>query len=410
MVSSVRPIELMLLGPYPPRWSACAYHCQSLVHQLAKSGRLRPRVLAVAPPGGAAGPEVFARLDQSNPEAYPAAAGAINRSGAQLVLVAHDFAAYAPSDVNLLPPLLKQLEIPYLVACHNVPARPPVWQQAQLRRICAGSAGVIALSPQARARLATEFGIGPEGVEMIPYGVPAEATARRAILKAGHGLAGKTVVLSCGPVCPGAGLEYGIRAVAQAAKRMAQAAKSHPELFYLVAGPTHPQLKAEAGEAYRGSLLALAASLGVRDKIHFINWLPGQRELLGLYAACDIYLAPFLCREAGEDLALTWAVGRGRAAVATPTPYASELLAEGRGLTAHFGDAASLANCLLQLAQNPNARYEMERRAGELAPTLQWPSVEARYGALAQRALAGAARQAVGQRPAGKQARMSPAI
>jgi len=76
---------------------------------------------------------------------------------------------------------------------------------------------------------------------------------------------------------------------------------------------------------------------------------------------------------------LAYAVGCGKAVIATPFQYAQELLAEGRGVLVPFRSPSAIAQELCVLLDDRLALQALERRAYAASREMQWPSVGQAY-------------------------------
>ncbi len=112
--------------------------------------------------------------------------------------------------------------------------------------------------------------------------------------------------------------------------------------------------------AEASALRALAASLGVADRLEF----PGRvdnREIARVYRDTDIYCLPSVCPE-NQPVTITEAMACGIPVVASDLGGCPELVADGEtGLLFPAGDDEALAACLARLADDPALR----RRMGE---------------------------------------------
>jgi phosphatidylinositol alpha-1,6-mannosyltransferase len=118
-----------------------------------------------------------------------------------------------------------------------------------------------------------------------------------------------------------------------------------PEAHLVVAGP---------GD--HTGLAALAASLGVRDRVHFLGLVPRDRLLL-LYAACDLFLLPG--REVqgsaeGFGIVFLEAALAGKPSVAGRVGGAREAVSDGETGVLVNGEApAAVAEAVLGLLADP---------------------------------------------------------
>jgi glycosyltransferase involved in cell wall biosynthesis len=115
-----------------------------------------------------------------------------------------------------------------------------------------------------------------------------------------------------------------------------------------------------AGEGpERASLEALAAELGIADRVLFL----GQRsDIPELLAASDVFALPSLYE--GSSLALLEAMAAGRALVSSAIGGTDELIDDGEsGLLVPPGDAAALAAALRRLLSDEALRASLAHRA-----------------------------------------------
>jgi len=153
-------------------------------------------------------------------------------------------------------------------------------------------------------------------------------------------------------------------------------------VLYLIMGKTHPQVRKQEGETYREELMALARELGLSRHVRFINQYLTQHNLVRYLQATDIYITPYRDRNQITSGTLSYALGCVCAIVSTPYIYASEALAEGRGLLAEFENAESIARCVNLYLDDPVFRQHTEERAFTYGREMAWPRVGERYAEL----------------------------
>jgi glycosyltransferase involved in cell wall biosynthesis len=130
-------------------------------------------------------------------------------------------------------------------------------------------------------------------------------------LKAESGLDNRFVISSFGLLGPGKGLEYGIEAIAEVAKK-------HNEVLYFILGQTHPAIVKESGEDYRRSLESMVARQGIEDHVMFVNQYLTKDNIIRYLMLSDIYLTPYLDKDQAVSGTLAYAAGYGRVIVSTP--------------------------------------------------------------------------------------------
>lgn len=139
-----------------------------------------------------------------------------------------------------------------------------------------------------------------------------------------------------------------------------------------------------AGEGpLRGPLEALAAELGVVDRVHFLGYRSDIPELL---ATCDVFALPSLYE--GSSLAVLEAMAARRPVVSSAIGGTDELVEDGAdGLLVAPGDADGLAAALRQLLGDADRRATFATRARErverdFTPAAMTGRVEAIYAEL----------------------------
>jgi len=192
------------------------------------------------------------------------------------------------------------------------------------------------------------------------------------VIKKAYNIDNRPLAVTFGFLGPGKGIELGIKA-------MSYLKDKYPDIIYLVAGETHPNLKKKMGEAYRESLVDLIQALRVDDNIKFINKYLSLEELGEVLYMADVYLTPYPHRHQAVSGTLSYAIGCGRAIVSTPYDYALEVLADGRGLIAKDADPKELASLVDMILSNPQLKEQLEKKAGKLGKTMTWPQVGKRY-------------------------------
>jgi len=326
---------------------------------------------------------VTAALPQQDLGGYRHAADTVNARRVDLVLVQHEYGIFGGTEGDHLLTLLRNLRAPVVTTLHTVLREPSFDQRRVLTEVARLSDRVVVMSRRGARLLRTVYGVAAEKIALIHHGIPDVPLADTAEYKARLGLVGRQVLLTFGLLSPGKGIETVIRALPPVVAR-------HPDALYVVLGATHPHIKAEQGEVYRQSLHDLARELGVAEHVAFHDHFIDLPELVEYIGAADIYITPYLGREQITSGALAYTVGAGKAVISTPYPYATELLAHGRGLLVPFGDSAAIAGQVGHLLDEPDARRSLGEHAHRFGRQMIWPTVAQRYldcfaGVLAER-------------------------
>jgi glycosyltransferase involved in cell wall biosynthesis len=104
----------------------------------------------------------------------------------------------------------------------------------------------------------------------------------------------------------------------------------------------------------RERLGALAAQLGLADRVRFAGFVPHGRGLVAVLDAGDVFVLP--SRSEGLPHSVVEAMARGLPVVATAVGGLPELLGDGSGVVVAPGDAAALAEALGALHADPSRR------------------------------------------------------
>lgn len=318
--------------------------------------------------GGYSFPEIVRReIPQQDVAAYRMAAAFLNDGFYDVLSVQHEYGIFGGDSGRFLLTLLREVRIPIVTTLHTVLREPSPSQRAILAEVLELSARVIVMSGRAVAILGREYGLGPEKIDMVAHGIPDFSPIAGNVLRELLDIPGP-MLLTFGLLSPGKGIEYVIRAMPAIVERS-------PDVAYVVLGATHPHVLNASGEAYRESLEQLAESLGVAANVRFVNQFVTTAELTAYLGAADIYVSPYLARDQITSGTLAYAVGAGKCVIATPYPYAEELLANGRGLLVPFSDPSAIAEAVIKIQGNPDDSREMARRAAVHGTTMQWPEV-----------------------------------
>jgi glycosyltransferase involved in cell wall biosynthesis len=232
----------------------------------------------------------------------------------------------------------------------------------------------VVLAETAIGILERDYGVERRKVTVVPHGVPATPIGEdaRDRAKRDFGLRGKTVLSTFGLLSRGKGIEETLRA-------LPAIVAEHPDVVYVVAGATHPGVVRSEGESYRDSLHEMVADLDIGDHVVFLNRYLSLEDVVRLLVASDVYVMAYHNPDQIVSGTMAYALGAGRAVVATPFLYAKEVLAQGRGRIVPFRDSLAVSGAVRELLDRPEERAAMERRAFAYTRAWQWPAVGRRY-------------------------------
>lgn len=364
--------RIAVLGNHTPRRCGIATFTDDLAHSLAQA-RPDAEVSVAAVNDGQTYPypaRVQITIEQDDLAAYLAAADALNARGIDLLCVQHEFGIFGGPAGSYLLTLLRRVRAPIVTTLHTVLERFTVEQGAVVEELATLSARVVVMSERAVSFLVAQR-VPREKIVFVHHGVHV-TDADRDSEKARLGLSGRSLIFTFGLLSPNKGIETAIRALPDVVRDV-------PDAMYLVLGATHPNIRAQQGEAYRERLARLAAVLGVGDNVRFDDKYAELDGITSALAAADVCLVPYLNIEQITSGTLAYAVGNGKAVVSTPFWHAEELLAEGRGVLVPFQDPEALGTALRDLLHDPNRRARMEARARAYGQRMRWPDVARAY-------------------------------
>lgn len=359
-----------ILSTFPPTPCGIATFSAALATGLVANGDTVDVVRCGAEPE-IEDPLVVASLDR---DGAGASVDALDR--ADVAIVQHEFGIYGGRDGAGVLEVLGALQVPSIVVAHTVPRAPTPSQRAILEAICAVASSVVVMTASGRDRLIESFGVGADRVSVIAHGaaMPADCSP----------VPGENRLLTWGLLGPGKGLEWAIDALA-----MLEDLQPRPR--YVIAGATHPKVRAHAGESYRDMLVQRTWATRTAPSVSFDDRYRDLKSLGRLIAAADLVVLPYDSEDQVTSGVLVDAIAAGRPVVATAFPHAVELLASGAGLVVPQRDPAALADAIRAVLTDRELAADMAAEARHLAPALSWTAVAAAYDSLADSLLPAAA-------------------
>lgn len=299
---------------------------------------------------------------------YLHSADALNAGSTEIIHLQHEFGLYGGEDGEYILQFVKRLQKPLITTFHTVLETPSPKQKHIIQELARISMKSIVMDKIGKSRLESIYGLNPQDSQIILHGAPIIDTEHRETVKTGVGFPHTFLVLSNNLLSRNKGIEFGIEAVAKALVKI-------PNLIYLVAGETHPVVKNSEGEAYRRELTDLVAKLHLQKQVIFINRYLSLTELGKYFSAADVYLTPYLDPQQTVSGTLSYAIGAGKACIATSYVYAKNMLSHGRGVLVPFSDSQAIAEALINLFQNPQIHQAMELKTTELRKRMSWEHV-----------------------------------
>ena len=289
-----------------------------------------------------------------------------------VIVLQHEFGIYDGPDGEGVLPILAEARPPVITVVHTVPATPSARQRRILQTLLDISDTTVVLSHSADRAIRRDYGVRPESLRVIPHGAPDLGRLRGR----GDGSGDRPRLVTWGLLSRGKGVEWGIRAVALLQDR-------DPAPEYVIAGCTHPKVRAHEGEAYRESLRALADDLGVGQQVRFVDDYMTTSTLANLVSSATAFLLPYDSREQITSGVLVEAMTAGGPVIATRFPHAVELLGNGTGYLVNHEDPGAIADAFRAIIDDPLEAERKRALAVALSQGFLWPNVGEAYLALA---------------------------
>jgi len=313
-------------------------------------------------------------IETENRESYLRAAEDIKKTRVQVVNIQHEYGIFGGEDGEYILDFMDACDRPVVVTLHTVLPEPKGHFRHVTQEIIDRAAAIVVLANAAVPMIRDNYDVPPERVHMIPHGVPLftrkETIRRRTKLLLGF--QGRRLLSTFGLIGPSKAIEYVIQG-------LPAVVENHPDALYLVLGETHPVIRSREGESYRNSLIELTRSLGLADNVKFNNRFLSNAELVRYLAATDVYIMPYLGKDQIVSGTMAYAVGCGKAVVATPFTYALEMLANGRGVIVPFKEAEPIGAAVNDLLGNRKKLLQIEERAYKFSRNMTWPAVARTY-------------------------------
>jgi glycosyltransferase involved in cell wall biosynthesis len=369
------PLRVAVIGNHLPRQCGIATFTTDLCDAIAAEyGAAGLSVVAVnAPQSSYVYPaRVQFEIAECDKSSYRAAANFLNSSNVELVCLQHEYGIFGGNAGSFVLQLLQQLTMPVITTLHTVLREPDLNQRVVMHQIAARSDRLIVMSEYSSRVLQNVFGVPEEKIDLIPHGIPDLPFTQPDVYKDSLSIGGKTILLTFGLLSPNKGFESVIRALPRILSR-------HSNIIYVIAGATHPHVRAREGDQYRDQLQALAREVGVEREVVFHNRFFSPKEMAALVGSADIYITPY-CHEAqAVSGTLAYAMGAGKAIISTPYWHAAELLNDGRGTLVPFEDPDAIASAAIKLLDNEAGRLAMRKRAYDYGRQMVWNRVAQSY-------------------------------
>lgn len=366
-----KPLKVIYVSSYIPRKCGIATFTKDLTNEINK---LNPYALAEILAIDRQGDnfsypwEVKFKINQNDLGSFLQAANYVNQSGADLVVLEHEFGLYGGRGGDYIIAFAEAVKKPLVVTFHTIIDDPGNEYGIVQKRLAECASTITVMINDSVQKLIQKYDVPKEKIAQISHGIPDLSFGATEHFKKEKKLTGKIVMGNINLLSESKGVEYSLEAVAKIVKK-------HPNILYLIIGQTHPVVLEEVGEKYRNFLKAKTKKLGIQKNVRFINEYLSLDELLEWLQAIEIYITPYLNPEQSSSGALAYAIGAGKSCISTPYLYAKEILSDGKGILVPFRDSKAISDAVIELLDNPEKREEMEKKAYEFGRLMTWSNV-----------------------------------
>lgn len=373
LAKNVQPIKAIYISSYIPRRCGVAKFTKDLTTSI---NNLNPHalaeIIAVSDDNHDYPWEVKLKIKQHQATSYGLAAEYIQQSSADIVNLQHEFGLFGGVHGDYILPLLDSIDKPVLTNFHSILPTPNSHQRYVMQRIIDRSDGVVAMTEASASILEQVYDCPPDKVAVIYHGVPDFKFNDIAKHKKSLNIKADPMILSCGLLGPGKGLEFVVEAMAKITQAM-------PNAKLYIVGQTHPTIFKEQGESYRNGLKKRIKELGITKNVAFINKYVADEDLVQYYQATDFFITAHLDPQQPMSGTLSYAMGAGRICVSTPYHYAREVLGDGSGILIDFRSSKEISDKIIAAWGDKPGLQTMRKQAYAKGRLMTWPSVGAHY-------------------------------
>ncbi len=367
--------RIAFIGNYLPRQCGIATFTTDLCEAISTQF---PKTTCIAVPindveGNYAYPnQVRFEISEKDIESYIRAADFLNLNGVGIVNLQFEYGIFGGKAGSHILALLRSLQMPVVTTLHTILKEPDADHRKVLEEVALLSDRLVVMSNRGAEFLHDIYNINVDKIDVIPHGIPDVSFVDPSFNKDMFGVEGKVVLLSFGLLSLNKGIETVIKALPEVIVQ-------YPNIVYIIAGATHPNVIKHEGETYRLFLQWLAREKNVERNVVFLNRFVSLGELEEIIGIADIYITPYLNETQITSGTLAYTVGAGKAVISTPYWYAQEILADERGILFPFNDFKTLAEEIIGLLNNESKRHSMRKRAYMFGRSMIWKEVAKKY-------------------------------
>src|ERR1035441_774887 len=245
--SHSRPRRIAVIGNHLPRQCGIATFTTDLCNAIAtECGTSGLQVCAVNDSHSSYlyPARVRSEIAEGDPSSYRETADLLNGRNVDLVCLQHEYGIFGGKAGSHVLELLGRLTMPVVTTLHTVLSHPDADQRSVMEPIAARSARLIVMSEYSSRVLQDVFGVSAGKIDHVPHGIPNLPFVEPDVYKDALALAGKKVLLTFGLLSTNKGFESVIQALPRILAR-------HRNAVYIIAGATHPHVRAREGDRYR---------------------------------------------------------------------------------------------------------------------------------------------------------------
>ncbi|MFC4303172.1 glycosyltransferase family 4 protein [Cohnella boryungensis] len=313
-------------------------------------------------------------------EDYRKAADFINQSSVDMVSLQHEFGIFGGEAGSYLLEFLHRVKKPVVTTFHTVFEQPATPYSDVQKEIARWSDHLLVMNRKGIGYLHDNFEVPLEKITFIPHGTPVPNKADRLKVRSSAGWENRKVLFTFGLLGRSKGIELVLEALASAVHAV-------PELLYVIAGQTHPEVRKHEGEAYRDELKALIAEYGLEHHVQWIDRYVPEDQLVALISACDLYVTPYPGMSQITSGTLAYAAGLGRPILSTPYVYAKDLVQGYEEMLLPFGDVDAWSAKLIEVFTYPGMLGNWESVISDIGRSMHWPHVGAQHLRLFQQVI-----------------------
>ena len=311
-------------------------------------------------------------INQNKLSDYKVASEFLNVNQIDIVSVQHEYGIFGGQAGSHILKLLGNLRMPVVTTLHTVLKDPAPEYLEVMQKLAELSDKMIVMSHKASDFLKDIYDVPEKKITLIHHGIPDMPFIDPNFYKDKFDVEGKKVILTFGLLSENKGIENVLKALPSVIQK-------HPDVNYIILGATHPNILKAQGEEYRISLQQLVRKLNIGDNIIFKNRFVELEELCEYLGTADIYITPYLEEAQITSGTLIYAMGTGKAIISTPYWYATEMLADNRGVIVPFKDPDALAKQIIELLDNDIKRNTIRKNAYTFCRQAIWKEVARKY-------------------------------